>query len=257
MRAFPIGAQAWSTLGLLLLSSVAFAQTSARPSPCVPDRPPNDQPATGQTVPPEFCVAGAAGQHYYLWTIPDSFAGRQFTVKLQSLLDETSILMVQSLDADPRKGPFHFTTLWQGKTTIANSNLETPSLMLKPGLYGIAAATAEPPGLFRLNAAVDTTLVLSPPSSPTPPTPGAAPQIAAAPASPASMQPASPPVLDRKSVATTAETIVPWNIDAAGANTRWTVILQTTAGSGPRLALMGPDGKDITLDSGGADKGGI
>ena len=70
-------------------------------------------------------------------------------------------------------------------------------------------------------------------------------------------QTSAPPALERKSVATGAETIVPWTIDAAGANTRWTVTLQTTAGSGPRLALMGPDGKDITLDSGGADKAGI
>ncbi len=216
-------------------------------------------------MPPEFCIAGAAGQHYYLWTIPDSFAGRQFKVKLQSLPGETSILMVQSLDADPRKGLFHFTTLWQGKTTAAKSNLETPSLMLKPGLYGIAAATAEPPGLFRLSAAVDNTLASSSTSSPTatptpipiqtPPASSAAPPVAAATSTTA--QPASPPVLDRKSVAVAAETIVPWTIDAAGANTRWTVVLQTTAGSGPRLALMGPDGKDITLDSGGADKAGI
>ncbi len=165
---------------LIVVATVSTGRTAAAAG-CISDAPPNGQPAIGQTVPPEFCVAGAAGQHYYLWTIPDSFAGRQFTVKLQSLSGETSILMVQSLDADPRKGPFHLTTLWQGKTTIANSNLETPSLMLKPGLYGIAAATAEPPGLFRLNAAVDTTLTSSPPSSPTPtpPIPGAAPQIAA------------------------------------------------------------------------------
>jgi hypothetical protein len=243
-------------VALVLLS----ANRPSAAASCISDAPPNDQPATGQPVPQEFCVAGAAGQHYYLWTIPDSFAGRQFKVKLQSLPSETSILMVQSLDADPRKGLFNFTTLWQGKTTAANSNLETPSLMLKPGLYGIVAATAEPPGLFRLSAAADTTLASSSSSTqipiPTPSTPSATPPVAAAPAAAAPAQPASPPALDRKSVAVAAETIVPWTIDAAGANTRWTVVLQTTAGSGPRLALMGPDGKDVTLDSGGADKAG-
>jgi hypothetical protein len=255
---------------LVALAFLCFDRTSDAAS-CISDAPPNDQPATGQIVPAEFCVAGAAGQHYYLWSIPDSLAGRQFVVKLQSLPGETSILVVQSLDADPRKGPFHFTTQWQGKSTAANSNLETPSLMLKPGLYGIAAATAESPGLFRLSAVVDTTLAASSISSPAatqttttttttttaPPAPSAAPSVAAPPVSLAPAQSASPPVLDRKSVAVAAETIVPWTIDAAGANTRWTVVLQTTAGSGPRLALMGPDGKDMTLDSGGADKAGI
>jgi hypothetical protein len=250
-------------LACLVALTLLYINRPSDAASCISDAPPNDQPANGQAVPPEFCIAGAAGQHYYLWTIPDSLAGLQFKVKLQSLPGETSILMVQSLDADPRKGPFHFTTLWQGKTTAANSNLETPSLMLKPGLYGIAAATAEPPGLFRLSAAVDTTLASSTTSSPTatptpaPSTPSAAPPVATTLPPPAPAQPLSPPVLDRKSLAVAAETIVPWTIDAAGANTRWTVVLQTTAGSGPRLALMGPDGKDITLDSGGADKAGI
>jgi hypothetical protein len=250
---------------LIWLVALAFLCIN-RPSDaasCISDAPPNDQPATGQAVPTEFCVAGAAGQHYYLWTIPDSPAGRQFTVKLQSLPGETSILMVQSLDHDPRKGPFNFTTLWQGKGTPANSNIETPSLMLKPGLYGIAAATAEPPGLFRLIVAANSALAPSAASSQTSnpttpaPAPSAASPVAATPASPVPTQPLSAPVLDRKSVAAAAETIVPWTIDAANASSRWTVILQSTAGSGPRLALMGPDGKDITLDSGGADKAGV
>jgi hypothetical protein len=243
---------------------VALAMLSAnRPSAaasCISDAPPNGQPATGQTVPPEFCIAGASGQHYYLWTIPESFAGRPFTVRLQSLPGESSILMVQSLDQDPRKGPFNFTTLWQGKSSAANSNLATPPLMLKPGLYGIVAATAEAPGLFRLLVAADSALAPSSASLPIAPTPGAAPPAdaaagAPAPATPA--QPASPPVLDRKAVAGAAETIIPWTIDAAGANTRWTVVLQTTAESGPQLALVGPDGKDISLDAGGRDKAGI
>src|SRR5664279_1174734 len=81
--------------------TLAYGATPVLAATCLTDRPPNDQPANSQAVPNEFCLAGAAGQHYYLWQIPESAAGKRWTVKLESLPGENTILMVQSLDKDP------------------------------------------------------------------------------------------------------------------------------------------------------------
>ena len=139
----------WLTVALFAaLSMFPAAQTSA--ANCIADKSPNPQPATSQSVPPVFCLTGAVGQHYYLWAIPANLVGRVWTVKLELLPGEDTRLLVQSLDRDPHKGLFNFKTLWQGANTAKTSNIASPALQLKPGLYGIVVATRQPPGLFRL-----------------------------------------------------------------------------------------------------------
>jgi hypothetical protein len=70
----------------------------AHAAACLADHSPNDQPAISQPVPLEFCLAGAAGQHYYYWQIPESYSSRSWTIKLQALPGENAILMLQGLD---------------------------------------------------------------------------------------------------------------------------------------------------------------
>lgn len=135
---------------VLIAMLAALAASGAHAATCLADRSPNDQPTNSQSVPPEFCIAGAVGQHYYLWNIPAALSGRSWTVKLESLPGEDTRLVVQSLDHDPHKGPFLFRSLWQGANTAASSNITSPPLSLKPGLYGIVVATRQVPGLYRL-----------------------------------------------------------------------------------------------------------
>ena len=135
---------------VLIAMLAALAASGAHAATCLADYSPNGQPANSQSVPPEFCIAGAAGQHYYLWNIPAVLSGRSWTVKLESRPGEDTRLVVQSLDHNPHKGPFLFRSLWQGANTAASSNITSPPLSLKPGLYGIVVATRQVPGLYRL-----------------------------------------------------------------------------------------------------------
>lgn len=115
----------WLTAtALAALSILAAGHASA--ANCIADKPPNPQPATSQPVPPVFCLTGATGQHYYLWTIPVSSSGYLWTVKLESLPGEETRLLIQSLDHDPRKGLFNYKTLWQGASNGKTSNIASP-----------------------------------------------------------------------------------------------------------------------------------
>ncbi|HEX3756437.1 MAG TPA: VWA domain-containing protein [Rhizomicrobium sp.] len=140
----------------------------AEAAPCLVDAPPNEQPASSQSVPPEFCIAGAVGQHYYLWNIPANFTGKNWTLKLEALPGETARLLVQSLDHDPHAGFFTPTTIWSGANTGANAMIVTPVLGLKPGLYGVVVATQQPPGLFRLFVSSTTALAAAGAQPPAP-----------------------------------------------------------------------------------------
>lgn len=138
---------ALSMAAAFLLMNTPMPAASA---PCLADHPPNDRPANSQSVPPEFCVSGAAGQHYYLWKIPSNLDGKVWKLKLEALSGEDTRLMVQSLDHDPHQGAFNFKTLWSGASTSTTSEITSSALALKPGLYGVVVATRQPPGLYRL-----------------------------------------------------------------------------------------------------------
>lgn len=226
---------------LWLTTSALGAQPLAAQS-CTSEREPNDQPAQATALSGAGCIKadlGDSDQDLYVWTVPDSAARQPWTLTLQGMpADQTVLQLLRITLGDNGADVADSTKLYEVAVQRGGSATVGPLLLL-PGTYYLGVSGAGGTGAYQVDIAAADSLpaATDAPSTQAEPAPLPAPQ--------AGMIVLGGDLRD-------SDDYFAWPLRAADAAQRWRLTAQLPLGEDGYLYLYDSQGNQLTSRQVGA-----